>query len=82
MITSIEIIAAKVKALAETNPTIHMNVILTSPRITLENVQAKIVGVYPHIFQIEETSSGSVKRHTLQYTDILIGNVTIAELAL
>ncbi len=77
---SLESITANIKALAAKNPNIHMNVTLTNPRLTLENAEAKIVGVYPHIFQIEENSSGSAKRHTLQYTDVLIGNVIISEL--
>jgi len=38
-----------------------------------------IKGVYPHIFQIEERSSGSTKCHTLQYTDVLLHHIEIVE---
>lgn len=76
----LEEIRAQIKHLYQTNPIIHMDVSLVSPRLSLHNAEAKITGVYPHIFQIEEYSSGFPKRHTLQYTDVLIKQITILEL--
>ncbi len=77
---SLEAIREQIKKLYSENPEIHLNVSLKRPRIQLENTTATIKGVYPHIFQIEENTSGKPKQHTLQYTDILIGNIDILEL--
>ena len=41
------------------------------------NEPAVIRGVYPHVFTIEMTTQG---KQTLQYTDLLMGNVEIVEL--
>lgn len=57
-------------------PVIRVNVQLTRPKLQRENVEARIVGVYKHIFQVEETG-GEHRRHTLQYADVLLGSVEI-----
>lgn len=49
-------------------------------QIVLSEIDAQITGVYKNIFQIEESSSGSLRRHTFQYSDVLIGQVVIDEL--
>ena len=59
---------------------IHVNVSLSHPKVSLKNDLARIVGVYPYVFRIEEKSSGAAKCHTLQYSDILTGNIEIIEL--
>ena len=78
--TQLDLIREQIKKLYKTNPNIHLNVSLKNPRITLDNTNAKITGVYPHIFQIEEYTSGKPKQHTLQYTDVFIRNIVILEL--
>lgn len=50
---------------------------LRQPRLHLNNVPVKITGVYRHIFQIEEVSSGPPKRHALQYTDVLTHDIEL-----
>ncbi len=75
-----EFIKAQIKNLFETNPYIHMDVAMTHPKLILKNESVKITGVYRNIFQIEENSSGSPKRHTLQYSDIITGSIAIKEL--
>ena len=77
---SLDIIKAKIQKLYKTNPNIHINIAITSPKVNLKNEPAVIKGVYPHIFQIEERSSGSPKTHTLQYTEVLLHHVDIVEL--
>ncbi len=77
---SLDIIKAKIKNLYETNPNIHMSITLKRPRLIIENEPVKIVGVYPNIFQIEEYSLGEARQHTLQYTDIYIGQAVIPEI--
>ncbi len=59
-----------------------MDVSLSRPRLVLKDAPAKILGVYPHIFQIEECSTGKIRRHILQYSDILTRQIIIAELEL
>lgn len=77
---TVDKIKSELKRLKEENPRIHMDVSLTRPRLSLSNAEAVLVGAYAHIFQIEESSSGEVKRHTLQYSDVLTGQVVIHEL--
>lgn len=77
---SLDIIRTKIKELYETNPHIHMNVSLSHPKLVLNNALATIKGVYAHTFQIEENTNGISRTHIIQYTDILIKNVTILEL--
>lgn len=74
-----ESIKKDVKKLYDSGAIIHVAVSMNRPKINKEGVQAKIVGAYPHIFQIEECSAEK-QRYTFQYTDILIGQVRIAEL--
>ena len=40
----------------------------------------KITGVYRHIFQVEEDSSGQPKRHALQYADVLTHDIELLDL--
>ena len=78
--TLLDIIKSKIQKLYKINPNIHINVSLTSPRVHLKNEPVVIKGVYPHIFQIEERTTGSPKSHTFQYTDVLQRNVEILEM--
>ena len=77
---SLDIIKAKIQKLYKTNPNIHINVAITSPKVNLKNEPVVIKGVYPHIFQIEERGNGSPKTHTLQYSDVLLHLIDIVEL--
>lgn len=69
----------KIKRRFETNPKMHINVSLTQPKLHLENVEVTITGVFSHLFQIEETESGSPQRHTLQYSDVLLKHIEILD---
>ena len=60
--------------------TTRTNVSLRQPKLRLSNVPVKITGVYRHIFQIEEVSSGPPKRHALQYTDVLTHDIELLDL--
>ena len=61
------------------DPNIRINVFLRQPRLHLNDVPVKITGVYRHIFQVEETSSGQPKRHALQYADVLTHNIELLD---
>lgn len=77
--TSLKSIKNTIKKLYLTNPNIHINVSMTSPKICLQNEPAVIKGVYPHIFQIEEAGSGFPQRRTLTYTDVFTKQIEIVE---
>ena len=62
------------------DPNIRINVSLRQPRLHLNNVPVKITGVYRHIFQVEEDSSGKPKRHALQYADVLTHDIELLDL--
>ena len=59
---------------------IRITVSMSRPKIVLDNVPAKICGVYPHMFILEFEDGGVVKRHSFRYSDVLIEWVKIAEL--
>lgn len=62
------------------DPNIRINVSLRQPRLHLNNVPVKITGVYRHIFQVEEDSSGQSKRHAPQYADVLTHDIELLDI--
>lgn len=76
----LEIIKKEIQNRYKTNPDIHINVTITRPKVNLKNEPVRIKKVYPHVFQIEEKSTGFLKTHTLQYSDILLNQIEIIEL--
>ena len=62
------------------DPNIRINVSLRQPRLHLCDVPVRISGVYRHIFQVEEDSSGQPKRHALQYADVLTHDIELLDL--
>lgn len=75
-----EYIKSEIRRLYETDPIIHISVRMTHPKVSVKDAQVRIVGVYRNIFQVEQEGGDRPNRYTLQYTDVLIGQVTIAEL--
>lgn len=61
------------------NPRLRINVQLNHPKIHLTDVDAALTGVYAHIFEIAETTSGRKQRHTLQYADVLLRHIELLE---
>lgn len=80
MLTALDMIKNKVKRLYETNPTIHISVSLSHPRLNLQDDPAVIKAVYPHVFRIEERSGGIPQCHIIQYADLLTNQIRIREL--
>lgn len=72
-------IKRRIEYLRDNHPNIHVNVKQTHPRASLENVPATIVEIYPNLFVLSEMSKGYEERHTLKYSDVLIGNIEIIE---
>ena len=62
------------------DPNIRINVSLRQPRLHLNDVPVRITGVYRHIFQVEDDSSGQPKRHALQYADVLTHDIELLNL--
>lgn len=76
----LDFIKLRIKKLYESKPNIHINISIAHPKLNLTNDPVIIKGVYPHVFRIEECSSGVPKCHTLQYTDVLTKQIEIIEL--
>ncbi len=78
----LDIIRDRIRILYKTNPNIHVNVTLKRPYKTkLNNLAVVIKGVYPHMFQVEDSSEGVAKLHMHSYTDIVTKEVEILELS-
>ena len=77
--TAIDIIKTKMKNLYETNPDVHVNVSIATPKTTVFNEPAVIKAVYPQLFRIEDKHG---EMHTMKYTDLLTKNIEIQELNL
>lgn len=61
------------------NPKLRVNVELSQPKIHMQDVTVTLTGVYAHIFEVEEATSGTKKRHTLQYADVLLRHIQILD---
>ena len=72
-------IKRRIEYLRDNHPNIHVNVKQAHPKKSLVNSPATIVEVYPNIFVLTESSRGYEERHTLKYSDVLIGNIEIIE---
>ncbi len=70
----------QVKRLYKEKATIHMDLNLSYPRLTLTNEEAVITAVYSNLFQIEETKNGEINHHTISYTDLITQQVVIKEI--
>ena len=79
-IYGLEQIRRRISERYRSDPKIRINVSIAQPKLHLSNVPVEITGVYAHIFQIEEKSSGQAKRHTLSYTDVLTHNIEILDI--
>ena len=77
-----EYIKAQIQNLYETNPHIHISISMQRAKVCIKDAPMVIKGVYRHIFQVEEICVSHPKRYSIQYTEVLIGQVVIAELSL
>ena len=79
-IYELEQIRQRISERYRSNPNIRINVSLRQPRLHLRDVPVKITGVYRHICQVEEPSSGQPKRHALQYADVLTHDIELLDI--
>ncbi len=76
--TALDAIKEKVKKRYEADPRVHISIAISHPRVHLKDDPAVIKAVYPHVFRVEELGSGAC--HTIQYADLLTGQIRIREL--
>lgn len=69
-----------VKKLYERKAEIHVSIPTVRSKVKLEKLPAEFKGIYPNIFQIVVKDDKQLKEYTFRYEDLMIGNVTIAEL--
>ena len=77
---NIESIRSKIKVLYETNPHVHLSIFVKHPKLQLNDVSVTITGIYNNLFRVELDESSPPKGYTLQYTDVYIKTIRIAEL--
>ena len=83
-LSSLADIRRKIQFLYKSNPNVHVNInvrLPRTPRQTLTDLPVVIKGVYPNVFQIEDTSSGKPKLYMHQYNEIATKEIEILELA-
>lgn len=81
-VATVEVIRDRIRKLYEAGEEIHININMTHPKLVVHNVSARIEGVYPNLFIIEERNFGFPRRHSLSYSDVLIKQIEILELRL
>lgn len=79
MINDLDVIKAKIEELFKTNPRVHIDLNLKSERISLTNVSANIVSIYPNLFEISLNENGTTRKRIFQYVDLLTKNIVIKE---
>ncbi len=67
---------ARIQAICRENPRVRLNLALTHSKV-VQDAEATIVGVYRHVFCVEENSCGTPQRHTFTYADLLTRRVEI-----
>ncbi len=80
MLYSKDYVKTKLQVLYKTTPTVHITVNLCKPSVQLTMVEARLVGLYEHIFQIEAQRNGRIDKYSIQYSDVMAGIVKIEEL--
>ncbi|MBQ7323474.1 MAG: hypothetical protein IJW96_02795 [Clostridia bacterium] len=63
--------------LYQRNADIQVTMHTIRPKSDWDKIPAKIVGVYPHFFQITQQTKGISSIHTITYTDLCIQNIQI-----
>lgn len=74
---SLEVIKEKLEALKEENPNIHIN--LRKSRKKLQNHPVYIKSVHKNFFIVENRDGNYPASYTVQYAELLTGEVEILE---
>ncbi len=70
----------RLQRLYEKDPHIHITMIMPRAKISVKNAPVVITGIYRHIFQVEQTDAPRPTRYSVQYAELLNGQVQIPEL--
>ncbi|MBQ7849997.1 MAG: hypothetical protein IJ343_09770 [Clostridia bacterium] len=73
---TIESVRERIRALYERAPHIRISMAAAHSRL-VQDSQVVIVGVYPHVFCVEEPVGGTLQRHTFQYADVITRRIVI-----
>ena len=76
-------IREKIRYLYDNHPDVHVDVYVRRPRVARQrilDIPVVIKGVFPYVFQVEDSSSGKPKTYLHQYNDIATKEIVIREL--
>ena len=76
-VNSVESIRSYIKELYSAGTPVRLSIKMSHPKLIVEDAPAFIKGVYPNFFRVEECAAGFTRCHSVQYTDVLIGRVSI-----
>lgn len=71
-------IKEQLEALHKTTPLIHVSI--HNKRNRVLDAPSKIVGIYQRFLCVESKVNNYVEKFTINYTDLMTGNITIKEL--
>lgn len=77
---TLEYIKNRIKELYESGEPVHIELRIAHSRLRSCGMPARITGVYKSIFAVETEENGQPEKRTYQYSDVLIGQISIAEL--
>lgn len=77
---TVEEVKERIEALFREEREIHIDITMSRPRLIVRGTPARIKAVYPNLFRVEENDIGAPRCHLVRYSDVLIGQVKIAEL--
>jgi len=75
---SVEQIREQIRAMFDADPAVRITVQIPHSKV-VQDADVTIVGVYPHVFCVEEIVGGTPQRHTFQYADVITRRVEIGE---
>ncbi len=75
--SDLDLVKSKIKKLYEANPLVYVDVTISRQKLDIQKATAKIVGVYPNLFRLED--SITKEKYTVQYTELLMGHIAIYE---
>lgn len=73
-------IKKEIELLYKNKASLHLNMTIPHSKIRIKKMSGRISGVYPNIFTVEAICDGAKKSYAIQYSEILMGSVEIAEL--
>lgn len=77
---SVDYIKNRIQEIYRTDPHIHIRIKTSHSRSPEPDRPAVIKEIYPNIFRVEENDDGCTKYLSVQYAEILMGQVEILEL--